>query len=393
MFYRLIENLRCPDDGNFPMQINVIKIKKLNQFKSKNIRSQIPHCSLLCGRKMQFINNLKKLPECEECYSDYILEGYFTCNKCKRRYPIVKGIPNILPSNLANLKNSVINHKFITHKISPNEVISNEIKREEMAHHNETAIDYDDWWVNHPRSQIFYKRAVKIWKNNLSESNKSIIDIGCGSGKCSILMAKYGYLIGLDISLKMIEILQKKVFKNGFIVDCVVGDAENLPFYDNCAKSATFWGVAHHLPNRIIAYKSVKRVIEKGGNLLISEPNIKRSYIPFAIGKIINFPYYIIRSFLNLIRSKKLEASKTHITKNEVLLNLNIEKKILNDLGFDIIYSKTRWFFGIIPILWLPKKILFLIYKLFMYFDIVIEKNILKEKGGELCIIANLINK
>ena len=26
MFYRLIENLRCPDDGNFPMQINVTKI-------------------------------------------------------------------------------------------------------------------------------------------------------------------------------------------------------------------------------------------------------------------------------------------------------------------------------------------------------------------------------
>ena len=75
-----------------------------------------------------------------------------------------------------------------------------------------------------------------------------------------------------------------------------------LPFYDNCAKSATFWGVAHHLPNRTIAYKSVKRVIEKGGNLLISEPNIKRSYIPFAIGKIINFPYYIIRSFINLMR-------------------------------------------------------------------------------------------
>lgn len=63
--------------------------------------------------------------------------------------------------------------------------------------------------------------------------NKSlkIIDIGCGTGRHTIELAKRGYTVtGIDLSESMLNKAKEKALANGVTVDFVCCDARNLPF-------------------------------------------------------------------------------------------------------------------------------------------------------------------
>ncbi len=58
-----------------------------------------------------------------------------------------------------------------------------------------------------------------------------IIDIGCGTGRHSIELAKRGYSItGIDLSESMLQRARKKAKQNGMQIDFLNLDARNLPF-------------------------------------------------------------------------------------------------------------------------------------------------------------------
>ena len=63
--------------------------------------------------------------------------------------------------------------------------------------------------------------------------NKSfkIIDIGCGTGRHAIELAKRGYSItGIDLSESLLEKAREKAIKQGLAIDFLKHDARNLPF-------------------------------------------------------------------------------------------------------------------------------------------------------------------
>ncbi len=58
-----------------------------------------------------------------------------------------------------------------------------------------------------------------------------IIDIGCGTGRHSIELAKRGYLMtGIDLSESLLEKAREKAKQNGVRIDFLKHDARNLPF-------------------------------------------------------------------------------------------------------------------------------------------------------------------
>lgn len=69
------------------------------------------------------------------------------------------------------------------------------------------------------------------------DKNKKVLDIACGKGTTSILMAKkYGCQVtGIDISPDLIEEAKRLVRKNKVdnLIDFLVADATKLPFGDN----------------------------------------------------------------------------------------------------------------------------------------------------------------
>ena len=65
------------------------------------------------------------------------------------------------------------------------------------------------------------------------EKNTRILDIGCGTGRHSIELAKRGYkVVGIDLSESLLERAKEKALKENLTIDFQKHDARNLPFLD-----------------------------------------------------------------------------------------------------------------------------------------------------------------
>ena len=70
-----------------------------------------------------------------------------------------------------------------------------------------------------------------IEKEISSNKNLKILDIGCGTGRHSIELAKRGYSVtGIDFSLTLINRAKEKTAEQKVNVNFLTGDARNLPF-------------------------------------------------------------------------------------------------------------------------------------------------------------------
>ena len=108
-------------------------------------------------------------------------------------------------------------------------------------------------------------------KLNLSSliKNKSVIDIGCGSGRFSSALARLGAknVVGVDINKQGLELArnlvkQQKVNNIKFINH----DILNLPFDDESFDFVFSKGVLHHTGNLNKGLDEYSRVLKKGGS-------------------------------------------------------------------------------------------------------------------------------
>jgi ubiquinone/menaquinone biosynthesis C-methylase UbiE len=99
------------------------------------------------------------------------------------------------------------------------------------------------------------------------EPNSRVLDIGCGSGWASRLLADYasaGRVTGIDISDEMIRVAreQSKSYAN---VDFKVASAEQLPFADNEFTRAFSMESLYYYENMPKALGEIHRVMKAGG--------------------------------------------------------------------------------------------------------------------------------
>lgn len=72
--------------------------------------------------------------------------------------------------------------------------------------------------------------AVEVLEGWNIERNKTLLDVGCGSGQTSIPAAKRGIKVtGVDIAENLIEYARQRSAKEKLNTRFDVGDAENLP--------------------------------------------------------------------------------------------------------------------------------------------------------------------
>jgi ubiquinone/menaquinone biosynthesis C-methylase UbiE len=132
------------------------------------------------------------------------------------------------------------------------------------SHYRDVAENQDKhWWylgmtvINNSLIKTFlYKR------NNLK-----ILDAGCGPGAMLPTLAKYGDVVGIDIS----EEALKYAGKRGKVIK---GDITKLDFEDNTFDLVICMDVLYHMwvKDEIDALKEFNRVLKNGGILLLREP-------------------------------------------------------------------------------------------------------------------------
>lgn len=103
-----------------------------------------------------------------------------------------------------------------------------------------------------------------------------VLDLGSGAGiDCFIASAKTGdkgKVIGVDMTPAMIERAQKNAEKGGYHnVEFRLGEIENLPVKDNEVDLIISNCVINLVPDKLQAFKEMRRVLKPGGRIMISD--------------------------------------------------------------------------------------------------------------------------
>lgn len=121
----------------------------------------------------------------------------------------------------------------------------------------------------------FRKEAWKaLFQQNIPVNTKSILDIGCGPGFFSVLLAEMDFEVtGIDCSEKMLEKAKQNTFACDFIPHFIKMDCEKLDFPDNKFDVVVSRNVTWTLREPEKAYKEWQRVLRPGGKLLVFDAN------------------------------------------------------------------------------------------------------------------------
>jgi ubiquinone/menaquinone biosynthesis C-methylase UbiE len=104
---------------------------------------------------------------------------------------------------------------------------------------------------------------------NKYRGNK-VLEVGCGVGTDLLQFARQGATVfGVDLSVKSIELAQKRFRLYGIDGTFLQADAESLPFPDDVFDFVYSWGVIHHTPNTEQAAREIMRVCKPGGHIFV----------------------------------------------------------------------------------------------------------------------------
>jgi ubiquinone/menaquinone biosynthesis C-methylase UbiE len=128
----------------------------------------------------------------------------------------------------------------------------------------------------------YLKIAQKgLWKsedtliNKYFKPNSRILDIGCGSGRATIVLKERGFdVIGVDLTPKMIDTARKTALNKGINIDYRTGDATGLEFEDNLFDGAIFanngWVQIPGHANRQKALEEIHRILKPGSYFILT---------------------------------------------------------------------------------------------------------------------------
>jgi len=109
-----------------------------------------------------------------------------------------------------------------------------------------------------------------------SKSARVALDIGCGNGRHSQLLATHtAHVIGVDASQSLLSFARDRAKTRGYDTQfmTVNGDAAMLPLHDDTVDLAVYVATLHHLPTRELRVQSLrelKRVLKSGARGLVS---------------------------------------------------------------------------------------------------------------------------
>jgi len=122
---------------------------------------------------------------------------------------------------------------------------------------------------------FYYEHLARYFFASQIVRNKTVLDLGCGSGYGSYILKNIGHsnkVSGVDISPDAINYAQENYGKN---IDFQIGNIhhlDNIP--DKSIDIAISFEVLEHTDKQDQMLSEIKRVLKNGGTAIISTPNI-----------------------------------------------------------------------------------------------------------------------
>jgi len=141
--------------------------------------------------------------------------------------------------------------------------------------------------VNDSYSEAYDDEYLQFYKILLGDryyqSGQKILDIGCGTGRQSIRLAKLGFNItGIDIASEAIHEAERKAEEESIEVRFIVGDAEATMFERDAFDICFCGGVLHHFNDLDSLSRELFRITKPRGMVCSFDPNALHLYSFFS---------------------------------------------------------------------------------------------------------------
>lgn len=173
------------------------------------------------------------------------------------------------------------------------------------------------------------KQAVKF----LNAHNKKVLDLCTGTGDIAGFIDKSCNVIGLDFSLKMLEIAQKKYNWVKF----VEGDCTNLPFENNSFDVVTISFGLRNIEDYNKALNEIYRVLKPNGQFMHLDFGKKNIFgdilFDFIVPHLVKIFYLDSLPYDYLVKSKQLFFDEKALIELFEQHNLKLKEKHTMLLG------------------------------------------------------------
>jgi ubiquinone/menaquinone biosynthesis C-methylase UbiE len=126
-----------------------------------------------------------------------------------------------------------------------------------------------------------YRQSVALeWlAQSLTLENSDVLDVGCGAGPASVVLASQGARVkAIDTVPRMVNLTRQSAKERGLssLIEPSVGDVHSLRFADNTFDAVVAIGVVYWLHSPRRALREIMRVLKPGGRLVVSADNACR---------------------------------------------------------------------------------------------------------------------
>lgn len=144
---------------------------------------------------------------------------------------------------------------------------------QEVKNKSENDLEWTGERIIPEEDRYMFRRHLKAYQFAMNFCQKKIIlDMGCGEGYGSYLLAEAGAkVIGIDISEEAVRHARDKYVREN--LSYRVMDVTHLDFVDDTFDIVVSFQVIEHLNNALRFLKEIKRVLKKDGYAIISTPN------------------------------------------------------------------------------------------------------------------------
>lgn len=199
---------------------------------------------------------------------NHIEEGFLQCEACKVQYPIVRGVPRLLPTSLLPKLVSGYDDFLMKYNLAR----PNELGRHVHATDEHIAKGFEFEWKKHSKvldeheQEFLHVLGDVVPVQGLK--GKVILDAGCGQGRFSYFLHKYGgrTVISFDLGEQVLLAAGNlSSYPNIHVVQASIYQPPFKAMFDYVFSI----GVIHHLPHPEQAFQGLSGLLKKGGKIFI----------------------------------------------------------------------------------------------------------------------------
>ncbi len=221
--------------------------------------------------------------ESEPALAGEIKTGLLFCVNCEQCYPIVRGIPRMLPDALKEHWPLIQKHIPEPVPASLQPLMQSLNSSHQVSYHQNTRENFSFEWDNHDlggktwsmdltdRVRWFFLEPLQIPAAELR--GKVMLDAGCGNGSQSVAYTSHGLeVIAVDLSSGLEHGHAFRHVHSGADparVHFVQGDLQHPPLAANSVDIIHSAGVLHHTPDTLRTFRALLPLLRPGGTFYV----------------------------------------------------------------------------------------------------------------------------